>query len=138
MPARFKLKMDTKKLLSAKDKAESRYLNKAGAMVRTIAIRSVSVRKSKDGKKKKVKPRAPGDPARSPKGILKNSILFDVNLDMGEVVIGPTFSAMHALAELHEFGGFRKGTSFPARPYMNPALMKTIPKLPELWANSIK
>lgn len=124
-----KIKWDASKLYKAVDGAEKRYLFKAGGTLRTIARRSIKRRKKKS---------RPGQPPSSQTGVLKNSIMFAVDLIEMDATIGPTFIAMHEIAELHEFGGIRNGIEYPARPYMAPALEEIIPQLPVLWANSIK
>lgn len=130
-------------------------LGRAGAFTRQVMRRSIRRRK-KGGK-----PSAPGKPPKTT-GPLKNAILWEMSQQKDDVAIGPTFGAFGTVGELHERGGTdnapvvkkvrgargrftgeRKITGFvtrryPKRPFAVPALEKARPRLPKLWANSVK
>lgn len=101
----------------------------------------------------KPKPRRPmqsskaGQPPRSHLGLLKRFIFFAYDPATNGVVIGPArlngvAGGPAALAALEEGGTSRtpqgKTIRIDARPFMGPALKKEEPKLPALWANSVK
>lgn len=145
---------DSKKVLSAVDNAAKSVLSKFGAFVRTTAKQSI--------KKKKGYSR-PGEPPHSKTGILKKFIFFGYDIAAESVVVGPALlsgGGMGKAPSALEYGGQSESTNsyywkktdkgfrrvkkstrtinLQARPYMNPALEKNIPQLPEMWRNSIK
>lgn len=121
-------------------------LKKAGGLVRRIARNSIR----KIGKKRK--PSEPGNPPKSRTGLLKDFIFFVYEQQAENVLIGAARlnqtlgTAPHAL----EVGGrslTNRGTrrnkrivsvNIKARPFMAPALQDSLPKLPPMWANSLK
>jgi len=132
----------------AMKKANFSSLGKAGAFIRQIMRRSI--RRRKEGGK----PSEPGKPPKST-GPLKEAILFEVSPQKDDVAIGPTFGGFGKLGALHEEGGTAIGKVFeetadgrfkskkvlkryPKRPFAAPALEKARPRLPRLWANSVK
>lgn len=129
---------DRKAVMDATDKATRKVLSKFGAFVMTGARRSI--RKSK-------RPSSPGQPPRSHVGTLRRGILFGYDSAGRTVVIGPVL-AEHATGapETLEYGGRAEVTShkkaivveIAARPYMHPAMAAELPKLPKMWADSIK
>ena len=128
MKNRVRIKFDPSKLLKAVSKAERQYLFRAGGLLKAISERSIKRRKKKSD---------PDTPPSSQKGVLKKSIWFDVDMTALNVVIGPTFTDMHEIGYLHEFGGTRNGAVYPARPYMGPAFDATVPQLPGIWKDLI-
>ena len=80
----------------------------------------------------------PGTPPFTHTGALKAAILFAYDPSHQSVVVGPSRTRLGNIAHLHEFGGRRKGKTYPARPFMRPALERTKPKLPGFWRNSIR
>ncbi len=140
---------DRSKIIRSVDRAARQVLSKFGAFVRTAARSSIRKRK---------KASEPGKPPSSHVGTLKQFIYFAYEPGSRNVVIGPTRintstgEPPHAL----EYGGLttdmrvkRKRRGRPrtvqkrrvvikARPYMHPARDKELPKLPALWANSVK
>ena len=130
---------DTAKVKSAVDRATRKVFAKFGAFVRTGARSSIR-------KRKKIS--RPGQPPSSHAGLLKKLIYFGYDMMQRSVVIGPT--PLHGEAEvpsLLEYGGTvarkgRKGTTvmatYTARPFMGPAFEREKPKLPAMWAGSVK
>ena len=134
--------------------ARLKYLKKAGALVRRIALNSIKRKgrsrkapKNRKGKAfrrwlKEIKDR-PASPAESPpfthSGLFKErgTIVFGLDADREGVVIGFLKGKVDDLAELHEFGGRRKGKQYPARPTMSLAREATEPRLPEFWRDAI-
>lgn len=135
---------DSPAVLKATDRATRKVLSKFGAFVRTAARSSIRKRKA---------PAPPGAPPSSHLGLLRKFIFFGYEPQRRNVIIGPERlgqklgDAPHAL----EHGGTSRVTGadrrkrrvvrtvrIEARPFMGPAFEKEKPKLPALWANSIK
>lgn len=126
----------------ATDQATIRVLSKFGAFVRTAARSLIRTRK---------KPSMPGSPPHGHVGLLRRFIFFSFDRSTRSVVIGPARLNGRAYADAPialEYGGrFRRFTNsvlrlpfiatYPARPFMNPAYRKELPKLPRMWKNSI-
>jgi phage gpG-like protein len=68
----------------------------------------------------------PGSAPYTKRGQLKRAIVYDVNKADQSAVIGPRASVVGLSAEAHEFGGTYKGSEYPERPFMGPALDKNI------------
>jgi len=130
---------DRKAVKNAVDRATRKVLSKFGAFVRTTARHSIRKRKAIS---------QPGNPPSSHVGLLKRLIFFGYDTSRRSVVIGPTPLRGEAEAPpLLEYGGRarrkdRKGkpvmATYKSRPFMGPALEKERPKLPALWAGSVK
>lgn len=141
---------DRAKVLKAIDGATVRVLSKFGAYVRTGAKSSIRKRK---------RPSLPGQPPSSHVGTLKQLIFFSYDFEKKSVVIGPTLSNHPTGApEVLEHGGeadvtdsvwkTRRGqktrekrtrrVKIAERPFMGPALDRELPKLPGMWANSVR
>ena len=130
---------DRKAVAGAVDRATRRVLSKFGAFVRTTAKHSIRKRKAVS---------QPGSPPSSHVGLLRKLIYFGYDPARKSVVIGPM--PLHGTAEappLLEYGGRakrknRKGknvmASYRARPFMGPAFEAEKPKLPAMWAGSVK
>jgi hypothetical protein len=138
---------DSKEVVSATDKAARSVLSKIGAFIRREAKSSIKP----GGRKHKTS--LPGEPPRSQTGLLKRFIFFGYDTSTQSVVVGPAKlggvkgkDAPHTLeyggkaAISHQLSAFsnKKSVTIAPRPYMNPALNKNLPKLPAMWANSIK
>ncbi len=134
--------------------ARLKYLKRAAALVRRIALNSIKRRgrsrkapKNRKGKAfrrwlKEIRERPespPGSPPFTHSGLFKErgTIVFGLDPDREGAVIGFLKGKVDDLAELHEFGGRRNGKQFPARPTMAPALEATEPRLPEFWRDAI-
>jgi hypothetical protein len=159
----FKLKakqlfFDAPKVIKALEGARRKALAKAGAFIRSDARRSL--RRAKG-------PSAPGRPPHSHnQQLLKRWLLFAYDPTPGSVFIGPVrlSDKPDETPELMEHGGFasnrkrrlivvpgtgRRGRkrrallrqgqrlAYKPRPFMQPALLKNVPKLPALWRDSI-
>lgn len=100
-----------------------------GGLVRKFAIQSIKI---------DPKPSAPGSPPHSRKGLLKKAIVYAVDREQQNVVIGPTVNVIGDAGSPHEFGGEFRGKPYPARPFMGPAKARAIPALDNMWKNSVK
>lgn len=130
---------DRQAVIGAVDKATRKVLSKFGAFVRTGARHSIRPRK---------KISAPGSPPSSHVGLLRRLIYFGYDPARRSVVIGPT--PLNRTAEappLLEYGGRRKFKDargkqrrafYRPRPFMGPAFDREKPKLPAMWAGSIR
>ena len=128
--AKAKTKFDTKKVAGAARKGNITSLGHAGAAIRLVARRSI---KSSD------KPSAPGSPPHTRKRKrLKNAIKYAVAKDRQSVVIGPDVEVAGTSGKAHEFGGHYKREQYDKRPFMGPALEAIKPRLPAMWAGSVK
>lgn len=116
-------------LFQAVERANRRFLFKAGAAVRTVAMKSI--RRSK-------RPSRAGQPPRTRKGRICRAIVFAVDLDRQSVVIGPMASRVGQSAKAHEYGGKYKKQTFPARPFMGPARKRVEPHTANIWADAFK
>jgi hypothetical protein len=123
---------------SAVDRSTRKVLSRFGAYVRTSAKSSIRKRKAVS---------EPGSPPSSHVGTLRRLIFFGYDPDNRSVVVGPMpFGAVEAPALL-EYGGTasredrrgrRRRAHYRPRPFMGPAFAKEQPKLPAMWADSVK
>lgn len=149
-----KVAFDEKKLLSKVEKMEFKALRQTGGFIRKIARQQIKYRANPRNSS------AVGTPPHThPKGkygkinmMLKNSIVYDVEtttdpLKKTIAVVGTSFNIADKIGQIHEFGNpfvviVRKDhtyiRSFPPRPFMNPALMKSIPYLPKFWEGTLR
>ncbi len=94
--AKVKTRVTTERVVAKVRKASIKNLRQAGAYIRGIARKSIKV-SPKSG--------APGKPPRTRKGRLKDAILFDVEKNKQQVVIGPTATEVGRIGGTHERGG---------------------------------
>ncbi len=134
---------DRKAVMDKVDRATRRVLSRFGAFVRTAARSSIRKRK---------KSSTPGQPPSSHTGLLKKLIFFGYEPEKRSVVIGPARlnQKIGNAPEALEHGGMsialagsrkkrsKRNVNIQARPYMGPAMDKEKPKLPAMWANSLK
>lgn len=130
---------DRKAVTSKTDAATRKVLSRFGAFVRTAARSSIRKRK---------KPSPAGSPPSSHVGLLKKLIYFGYDQSSKSVVIGPERlnSGKGQAPALLEYGGTttiksgdkRRRAVYRARPFMGPAMEKEQPKLPAMWAGSVK
>ena len=134
---------DTDRVKRAAGAAARKNLSRAGAFVRTAARSSIR-------KRKRIS--APGQPPSSHTGLLRKLIFFGYDAARKTVVVGPMRlnQKIGAAPEALEHGGTstvfsgRRGRRrkrrirVAARPYMGPAMKKELPKLPKLWADSVR
>ena len=140
-----KLFFDSKVVTDSVDRATRKVLSKFGAFVRRSAKSSIRQRNAAS---------APGSPPSSHAGHLKRLIYFSYDPGRQSVVVGPTpFNTSVGIAPpLLEYGGTttvkvrerwsgktkKKSATYRARPFMTPAFEKEKPKLPSMWADSVK
>ncbi len=127
--AKVRVEFDDDAVKSAVKKGGVKALRSAGAYTRKAARNAVS-------RSSKASP--PGSPPHTRRGLLKRSILFGVEKHRMAVVIGPAESLIGISMTAHEFGGMYRRRKYPRRPLMGPTLEKVAPRLPNLWADSVK
>ena len=131
---------DRKSVKRAVDKTSRRILSRFGAFVRQTARSSIRRRKSIS---------RPGQPPTSWTGLLKKFLFFSFDHERRSVVIGPVRlnkSSGEAPSLLEHGGsaqrtdrrGKRRRVTYESRPYMGPAFEKELPKLPEMWRDSVR
>lgn len=132
---------DRRTVVRAVDKARRAVLTKAGAFIRTTAKRSIRTRKGSA---------PPGKPPHSHKGTLRRFIFFGYDRGSDSVVVGPVGFRKSTAPSVLEFGSqatlvrrrrgrlVRQRARYEPRPFMGPALQKEAPKLPKLWAGSVR
>jgi hypothetical protein len=134
---------DRKAVTSRLDRATRKVLSRFGAFVRTGARHSI---------RKRQRVSKPGEPPSSHTGLLRKFIFFGYDRGRRSVVIGPqrlnqkVGDAPHAL----EYGGTstvveglrgrrrKRRIKVSARPFMGPSFEREKPKLPAMWAKSVK
>jgi hypothetical protein len=116
--------------------AKIRVLSKIGAFIRKSAQTSMRYRKRAS---------APGQPPSAHKefgALLRRLLFFGYDRSTDSVVVGPVATKRAEAPNLNEFGGkarrFGRMVTYPARPFMAPALAREEPKLPSYWTNSVK
>jgi len=142
---------DRKAVTGAVGRATRKVFSRFGAFVRTAARSSIRRRKRVS---------APGEPPSSHTGLLKRLIFFGYDRQRRSVVIGPqrlnlpgrqAGQKIGDAPEALEQGGFstviegssrrsrrRRRMRIKARPFMGPAFEKERPKLPAMWAGSLR
>ncbi|MEO0586371.1 MAG: hypothetical protein AAF078_01905 [Planctomycetota bacterium] len=129
--------VDTRKVLAAMDKAKRRSLARGGALVRTIARRSIRKRRGIS---------EPGRPPSSHSGELR-LIFFGYDEAADAVVVGPirfrsAASAADRVPTLLEQGGVvvREGepVEYDERPFMGPAVETAAPRLAEMFRDTLR
>lgn len=132
---------DRHAVMRAVNKAKRAALSKAGAFIRVTARRSMRRKKGSA---------PPGKPPHVHTGLLSRFVYFGYDPASDSVVVGPAGFKRSTAPNVLEFGGksevrtrrrgkvARRRVTIEARPFMGPALEKERPKLPALWAGSVK
>lgn len=134
----------TERVVRRAERAREKVLKKSGAYVRQVAKNSLRSVPPKDKRYSK-----PGEAPFSRLGHLKHMILFAYDHRTKSVVVGPALiRSSSQVPRILERGGTetvlmgkeRKPTSvrYQARPYMVPAVMKSLDKIKEHWRDQIK
>lgn len=151
--AATKLFFDRQSVIDRVGKARAKYLNRAGAMVRLAARRSI---------RKSDKISKPGEAPKSHGAhLLRDKILYALDKTNDDAMIGPAKLNKPGTAPATlEHGGEammptykwerdaaghvtrrvytgKKQVTIAARPFMGPALEKVRPQLSQLWANTV-
>jgi len=127
--AKAKTKFDGSKVRKAARAGSITSFGHAGAAIRLQARHSI---------KKNPKKSDAGMPPNTRKGILRSAIKYAVSRSPLSVVIGPDVDVAGTSGMAHEFGGRYRKERYEKRPFMGPAFEKVKPRLPRLWAGSVK
>ena len=119
----------SKRVLAKTKQASIQNLGHAGAAIRLTARRSI---------RRSQRYAAEGKPPHTRRGQLKSAIAYSVERQQDLVVIGPEATKVGPSGSAHEHGGKYKRTRYAKRPFMGPALQRMQPRLPKIWAGSIK
>lgn len=85
----------------------------------------------------KAKSSPPGQPPRTRKGLIRRSVLYAVDKQRLEAVIGPSFQRIGKAASAHEHGGQYKGQRYPQRPFMGPTLDENLGMIPQKFKGAL-
>jgi len=85
----------------------------------------------------KKRPSPAGLSPHTRKGRLPRAILYQVDRQREEAVIGPSHVLAGEVGGVHEHGGQYKKQKFPPRPFMGPALDKSVPLIGPQWSGAI-
>jgi len=117
-------------IITKADRATFRTLNRAAAAIRLTAKRSMKYKKKRGDK-------APeGMPPNTHSKRLPNAIIYAVDKQNREAVIGPSFELIRDVGGAHEQGLNFRGHQYRPRPFMYPAATKIVPKMPAMWAEA--
>ena len=118
---------NTRAVENAANKAKFRNFRHGAASVSKSA--KASIEKSEG-------PSEPGSPPHTHRRIFfRRAIRYAVSPE--GAVIGPRESIIGTSGQPHEFGGNYKGSTYPARPFMRPALEEAAPRFAGSWKGSI-
>lgn len=120
---------ETKRVGDAAARATYRNLGHAAASIRKDAQASIT---------KSAEASPPGEPPHTRRGQARRAILFAVERDKQSAVVGFAESRIGEAMSAHEHGGEYKGTEFPQRPTMGPALERNLDRFAADWAGSIQ
>jgi len=138
---RVKFKVNFKRLAKRVRRGSIKSMGQAGALVYKVARNSIRRRKgpSTPGTAPHTRTKSQEKKARRFGG-LKDSLRFEVERRFfgGSVVIGPTPRLAGTSGQAHEFGGSYRGQRFEKRPFMGPALQRSLPKIPREWKNIVR
>lgn len=151
--AATRLFFDREQVIARVGKARAKFLNRAGAMVRLTARRSI---------RKSDKTSEPGEPPKSHgEHLLRDKILYALDTSRDDAMVGPAKLNKPGTAPATlEHGGEatidtftwerdaaghvtrrsrtgKKRITITARPFMGPALEKVRPQLSKLWADTV-
>lgn len=85
----------------------------------------------------KKKASAPGLPPHTRKGRLPRAVLYHVDKQREEAAIGPSYVLAGEVGGAHEHGGRFRKQAYPPRPFMGPALDKSVPLIGPQWSGAI-
>ncbi len=117
---------DTKKVEQAVERTAFKNFGHAAASVRKEAVASVE---------RSAEPSPPGKPVHTRRGLARRAILFAADKD--SAVVGFVASKVDQAMSAHEHGKRYKGTKYPERPTMGPALEKNLDRFAAGFAGSI-
>jgi len=144
--ARARTRFDGGKVRRAAKRGSIESLGHAGAAIRLTARRRIKKAPRARGRDEKGRfvsaggtiPSPPGKPPHTRRGQLKRAIVYAVEKERQDVVVGPDYAVVGPSAMAHEHGGRFRGARYEKRPFMGPALEKVRDRLPKKWAGSVR
>jgi hypothetical protein len=126
------------KVTKAEEKATFENVRQAAYSIRKDAVSTI---KRKPRKSQAASPAGQPPLTRGTRGKNLRSAIY-VGADMSDkqfasALVGPRASFVGIAGEVHELGKSRGGTDFPERPFMRPALLRAVPRLPQQWSGTI-
>lgn len=115
MEAKIQLRLE--RIQKAVQRAKAGSITAAAYVVATIAKGKIKTSQEKS---------QPGDPPATRRGLLRRAIRYAATQDKDLAVIGPAFPVVGTAGRAHEFGGRYKGSQYPERPFMRPALEESL------------
>lgn len=126
---RFKSQINTTPVKRKVEATEIRTLSHAGGYIRKVAQHSI---------KRSPVASPVGTPVHTRKGQIRRAIHYGTRRSpYTSVFVGPTFAGVGPSGRPHEHGGAFRGQTYKRRPYMTPALQKTLPRLAAFFRHSI-
>jgi len=129
---RVTTRSDVKKVIRKIRRENPRTLGHAGGYIRKVAYRSIRPRKDRTKHSPK------GSPPYTHTKRLPKSILYFVDKRRDSVIIGPSHRLIGIAGAEHEHGADWRKPMPDKRPFMQPALEKTAPKLPRQWQGFLR
>lgn len=123
------VQVDTKPVEEAAEKAAYKNLGHMAASIRKETIRAI---------KKSKKPAAEGQPVHTRAGLAKRAVLYHVDPDGREAIVGFSADVVGEAMAAHEHGGQYRGTDYPARPTIGPAFEAALPRMGPEWEGAIE
>lgn len=137
----FESFLDFDKVAKAAHAGSVRAMFRLGGFIQRTASRSIRKKAEprilKSGKRQTKKASKPGNPpfSHAPHYRLRKMIRFQVDKAAPNVFAGVPESLSGGFAGAHEHGLSYKGDKFKRRPFMEPALKKAMPRIPEQFRN---
>jgi hypothetical protein len=124
----FKFEDEKKRAVDAYKKAAFRNIPHALASIRRDAMKLVE---------RDAEASQPGEPVHTRRGLFDRAMRFAYEPDKERGVVGLAFSIAGESGEPHEHGGEFKGQTYPARPFMQPALEMNLSRFASSWEGTI-
>ena len=141
-PAAVKLNIETvdnfDKVIAAEQKATFENIRQAAYSIRKDAVSTIKrkPRRSQDASPAGQPPLTRGLRGKN----LRTAIYVGADLNdrqFASALVGPRASFVGIAGEVHELGKSRGAIDFPERPFMRPALLRAVPRLPQQWSGTI-
>jgi hypothetical protein len=117
-----------KPVKDAEKRAAYENLGHAAASLRKAAIASIE---------ESSRPSEPGRPIHTRRGLARRAILYAVDRENEEAVVGFSAERIGDAMAAHELGEIYKGAAYPQRPTMIPALEASADRMGDQWRGSI-
>jgi len=126
----YRLDLELQRVADAADKAADKAMRPVAYAAAQEAKRSIRRTRSR-------KPAPEGQPPRTRTGRAKKAVRYAMEIRGYQYVVGFAASVIGQAMGAHERGETYKGTAFPQRPTMGPALAHVGPLLGRTWEGRI-